>query len=94
MRLTADGRWRMHFGIATDRSPVGAAEQVFTRVNLYGGTLGISGTKGGLQFTLGANYREGSSSDFQVRTLPGVGALPPGLRVETLRLIYAISYKF
>jgi hypothetical protein len=94
VRLTADGRWRLHFGLATDRSPVGAAEQVFTRVNLYGGTLGISGTKGGFQFTLGANYREGSSSDFQVRTLPGVGALPPGLRVETLGLIYAISYKF
>jgi hypothetical protein len=92
--LTADGRWRVHFGIATDRSPVGAAEQVFTRVNLYGATLGISGTKGGFQFTLGANYRAGSSSDFAVRPLPGIGVIPPGLRVETLGLIYAISYKF
>ena len=92
--LTADGRWRVHFGIATDRSPVGAAEQVFTRVNLYGGTLGISGTKGGFQFTVGANYRSGSSSDFAVRPLPGIGVIPPGLRVDTLGLIYAISYKF
>ena len=92
--LTADGRWRVHFGAGTDRSPVGNAEQVFTRVNLYGGTLGISGTKGGFQFTIGANYRAGSSSDFAVRRLPGVGLLPPGLRVETLGLIYAISYKF
>lgn len=92
--LTADGRWRVHFGAATDRSPVGTAEQVFTRVNLYGGTLGISGTKGGFQFTLGANYRAGSSGDFTVRRLPGVGQLPSGLRVETLGLIYAISYKF
>jgi hypothetical protein len=93
-RLTADGRWRIHFGLATDRSPVGPADQVFTRVNLYGGTLGISGTKGGFQFTLGANYRAGSSNDFQVRPLPGIGVIPPGLRVETLGLIYAISYKF
>jgi hypothetical protein len=92
--LTADGRWRVHFGAGTDRSPVGNAGQVFTRVNLYGGTLGISGTKGGFQFTVGANYRAGSSGDFQVRRLPGVGLLPPGLRVETLGLIYAISYKF
>jgi hypothetical protein len=94
LRLTADGRWRVHFGIATDRSPVGPAEQVFTRVNLYGGTLGISGTKGAFQFTFGANYRSGSSSDFAVRPLPGIGVIPPGLRVETLGLIYAISYKF
>jgi hypothetical protein len=94
VRLTADGRWRLHFGVATDRSPVGAAEQVFTRINLYGGTIGISGTKGGFQFTVGANYRKGSSNDFQVRPLPGVGALPPGLRIETLGLIYAIAYKF
>jgi hypothetical protein len=92
--LTADGRWRVHFGGATDRSPVGPAEQVFTRVDLYGGTLGISGTKGGLQFTIGANYRAGSSNDFAVRRLPGIGVIPMGLRVETLGLIYAISYKF
>jgi hypothetical protein len=92
--LTADGRWRVHFGAATDRSPVGPAEQVFTRVDLYGGTLGVSGTKGGFQFTIGANYRAGSSNDFAVRRLPGVGVIPQGLRVETLGLIYAISYKF
>jgi hypothetical protein len=92
--LTADGRWRVHFGVATDHSPVGDADQVFTPVDLYGGTLGISGTKGGLQFTLGANYRAGTSNAFAVRRLPGIGVIPPGLRVETLGLIYAISYKF
>jgi hypothetical protein len=94
VRLTADGRWRVHYGIQTDRSPVGENEQVFTRIDLNSASLGISGTKGGFQFTLGATYRAGSSSDFQVRPLPGVGTLPPGLRVETLGLIYAIAYKF
>lgn len=94
VKLTADGRWRVHYGIQTDRSPVAENEQVFTRIDLNAASLGISGTKGGFQFTLGATYREGSTSDFQVRPLPGVGTLPPGLRVETLGLIYAIAYKF
>lgn len=94
VNLTTDGRWRVHFGVTTDRSPVGDADQVFTRVDLHGGTVGISGTKAGFQFTVGANYRAGTSSAFTVRPLPGVGPIPPGLRVETVGLIYAISYKF
>lgn len=86
--------WRLHFGVATDRSPVGSADQVFTRVNLRGGTLGLSGTKGGFQFTVGVNYKSGSSDEVALRSLPGIDATQTTIRIRTLGLIYSLAFKF
>ena|SRR5215471_14989821 len=92
--LSASGAWRLHFGAETDLSPVGSADQVFTRVNLYGGTIGVSGTRGGFQFTVGVNYRSGSSGEVALRPLPGNETSESIIRIRTIGLIYALSYKF
>ena len=84
----------MHFGAETDLSPVGPADEVFTRIDLYGGTLGISGTKAGFQFSVGVNYRAGSSASIPLRRLPGGDVINTSIEVRSIGLIYSLSYKF
>lgn len=91
--LTSNGVWRLHFGVGTDVSPVGDQDMVFTKVNLYGGSVGLSGTKGPLQFTAGLNYRSGSSDDVIVRNLQNGQLVRSGIDVRTIGLIYSLSYK-
>jgi len=92
--LTANGAWRLHFGAETDLSPVASGDQIFTHVDLYGGTVGLSGTRGGFQFTVGVNYRSGSSDEVVLRPLPGSEATQSTIRLRTVGLIYALAYKF
>lgn len=92
--LTSNGIWRLHFGAGSDISPVGDEDQVFTRVDLYGWTLGLSGTKAGFEFTAGLNYRTGSSDDVIVRNLQNGERVQSGIDVRTLGFIYALAYKF
>jgi hypothetical protein len=92
--LTGAGVWRIHFGALTDRSPVSSQDQVFTQVNMYGGTLGVSGTKKGLVFTVGLDYRTGSSDKVLLRHLSVTDATPTTIRVRTVGLIYSLAYKF
>jgi hypothetical protein len=92
--LTSAGVWRIHFGARTDLSPVSPQDQVFTRVDMYGGTLGLSGTKGALVFTVGVDYHAGSSNNVMLRHLSAADATPTTIRVSTLGLIYSLAYKF
>jgi hypothetical protein len=92
--LTSAGVWRLHFGAQTDRSPVSAQDQVFTQVNMYGGTVGISGTKKGLVFTVGLDYHTGSSDNVMLRHLSVTDATSTTIRVRTLGLIYSLAYNF
>jgi hypothetical protein len=92
--LTADRMWRLHFGTETDLSPVGAEDQVFTHVNLYGWTVGLSGTKGKFQFTGGLNYRNGTSDTVTLHDLETGEPVQSVVKIRTLGLIYALSYKF
>jgi hypothetical protein len=86
--------WRLHFGTETDLSPVGAEDQVFTHVNLYGWTVGLSGTKGKFQFTGGLNYRNGTSDTVTLHDLETGEPVQSVVKIRTLGLIYALSYKF
>jgi hypothetical protein len=92
--VTSAGVWRIHFGARTDLSPVSPQDQVFTRVDMYGGTLGLSGTKGALVFTVGVDYHAGSSNNVMLRHLSAADATPTTIRVSTLGLIYSLTYKF
>ncbi len=92
--LTSNGVWRLHFGTGSDFSPVGDEDMVFTKVNLYRWSVGLSGTKGPLQFTAGVNYRSGSSDDVIVRNLQNGEQVNSGIEVRTVGLIYSLSYKF
>ncbi len=92
--LTENGVWRLHFGAETDASPVGPDDQVFTKVTLYGWTLGLSGTKGKFQFTAGLNYRSGTSDSINVRSLEDGSTVQSTIDIRTIGLIYALNYKF
>ena len=92
--LNSNGIWRLHYGAGTDYSPVGDEDKVFTRLNRFSWSIGISGTKGPLQFTTGVNYRSGSSDDVVIRNLQNGEQVTSTIHVATLGLIYSLSYKF
>jgi len=50
---TQNGVWTLHFGFNTDFSPVGDADESFSRVDLYGVTTGVRGTFPGLTAAVG-----------------------------------------
>ena len=92
--LNSNGIWRLHYGAGTDYSPVGDEDKVFTRLNRFSWSVGISGTKGPLQFTTGVNYRSGSSDNVVIRNLQNGEQVTSTIDVATLGLIYSLSYKF
>ena len=92
--LNSNGVWRLHYGAATDFSPVGGEDKVFTRLDRFGWSVGVSGTKGPLQFTVGVNYRSGTSDDVLIRNLQNGEQVNSTIAVQTLGLIYSLSYKF
>src|SRR5262249_13840218 len=67
--LTANRVWLIHFGFATDFSPVGDADQFFSHVNLYGVTLGFTGQTEHIVGSLGVNYVFGSSNNSRLAEL-------------------------
>jgi hypothetical protein len=92
--LTSSGVWRLHFGAGSDLSPVADDDQVFTKVNMFTWSVGLSGTKGPLQFAAGLNWRSGSSDNVIVRDLQNGDRVRSGVDVRTVGLIYSLSYKF
>jgi hypothetical protein len=92
--LTSNGVWRLHYGVGTDRSPVADDDQMFTKVNLFNWSIGVSGTKGPLQFAAGVNYRSGTSDNVTVRNLQNGQPVTTTIDVRTVGLIYSLSYKF
>jgi hypothetical protein len=92
--LTSDNVWRIHFGTGTNLSPVGSADQVFTMVDLYSFTIGVSGTKGRFQFAAGFDYTWGSSNNVIARNLQDGEFVQSGVDLHTIGIIYSVAYKF
>jgi hypothetical protein len=87
--LTENEVWVLHFGFATDFSPVGEEDQFFTDVDLYGFTAGISGQVAGFTAALGLNYTFGSGDDTPLAEL-----LESDISINSLAVIYSVAYKF
>ncbi len=87
--LTKNKVWMLHFGFNTDFSPVGDADDYFSRVDLYGLTAGISGTVEGFTAAVGFNYQWGDASD-----VPLADVLESDLSVSSWAIIYSLAYKF
>ena len=85
---------RVHGGFATSRSPVGAADQVFNKVDLSSWTVGVSGTLAKFQFSAGFNHRAGTANDVLVRNLLNGDPLQSNVDVRTTGFIYSIAYQF
>src|SRR5262245_54803619 len=87
--LTANKVWVLHFGFNTDFSPVGDADQFFSKVDLYSATLGLSGTVGGFTAALGVNYQFGNADD-----VPLAEILNSDISIDTIAIIYSVAYRF
>jgi len=94
VRLAPGGSWRLHGGYATDRSPVGPDDTVFTRVNLQVVTLGVSGRARSVRVSAGLRHEFGTSDPLVLqRTLDGP-QLSARLRVSNLGLVYSLAVVF
>ena len=87
--LTNNKVWTLHFGFNTDFSPVGDADNYFSRVDLYGLTAGISGTVEGFTAAVGVNYQWGDAND-----VPLSDILDSDISVSSWAIIYSVAYRF
>ncbi len=91
-KLTANGSWRIHGGFATDRSPVGPSDTLFTKVNMYASTLGISVRTRIVFASFGVRYESGLSEPFSIRRLQNGEPYMTRLRVRNVGFLYSIAF--
>jgi hypothetical protein len=94
VRPIASRDLRIHGGLATSDSPVGAADNVFTKADQTSWTLGASGTFGRLQFSVGVNRRFGTAYDVEVRNLLNGRRVESDVDIRSTGFIYSVAYQF
>jgi hypothetical protein len=92
--LTVDGKWVLHGGYGTDRSPVGEADTEFTKVHLQKVTVGVSGRTRFFLGSLGLQYLAGSSGPVRLRQLQGGHPLTTSFKVANLGFVYSLALLF
>jgi hypothetical protein len=92
--LTSDGRWTVHGGYATDRSPVGDEDTVFTKVHLRKMTLGFSGRTKYFLGSFGLQYASGSSGPILLRQLQNGQRFETNFDVANLGFVYSLALLF
>ena len=93
-QLKKDSPLLLHWGIASDISPVAPEDQIFDRVDFYAWTVGMSGRVGKLYYAAGVNYRGGNSSDIIVRNVLGGTPIQTSVDIKTIGMIYSLAYQF
>jgi hypothetical protein len=94
VRLLENRKLLLHGGVASNRSPVGAADVVFNKVDLVTWSIGLSGTLGKLQFAAGLNHQGGSVDNITLRNLLNGEVVNSSIDLHTNGLIYSIAYQF
>jgi len=92
--VTENGIWKLHFGYATNRSPVTSQDQVFNAVDLHAITVGIGGQVKHFQASLGLRYEFGTSADTVIHELPTGQPVTTNFSVRNLGAIYSFAYLF
>ena len=92
--LTSDGKWVIHGGYGTDRSPVGEADTEFTKVHLQKMTIGLSGRTKFFLGSLGLQYLSGSSDPVLLRQLQGGRQFTTSFEVANLGFVYSLALLF
>lgn len=86
---------RAHAGFATDDSPVESQQtSSFRKIDLYRATAGVSLTGRRLSGSLGLGYSSGAGSRESLQATPGGRTIQTRLEVQSLNLLYALSYAF
>jgi hypothetical protein len=85
---------RIHAGVATSKSPVGAADAVFSKVDLLSWTVGASGALGKFQFSVGVNLQRGTTDDITLRNLLNGETVTTRADVRMNGLVYQLAYQF
>jgi hypothetical protein len=94
VRLTPSGSWTVHGGYATDRSPVGADDTLFTRVNMQSVTAGISGRTKFVLGSVGIRYETGTTDTIVIRQMQNGQPLSTRLKISHLGVVYSAALLF
>ncbi|HEY1911092.1 MAG TPA: hypothetical protein VGG73_09225 [Vicinamibacterales bacterium] len=84
----------LHGSVAENNSPVGDADQIFTRSDLLSWTLGVSGSIKKFLFSVGVNDTGGTANNQKLRNLLSGQTVTTDLNIRTIGLIYSIAYQF
>jgi hypothetical protein len=93
-KVTADGRWKVHGGFSTDRSPVGPSDTRFTKVNMQTWTAGFSGSTKIVLGSLGIRYESGLSDDYTLRRLQNGEVFHTKVKVSNIGIVYSFAFRF
>ena len=94
VQFSPDKPLRLHYGVATDLSPVAPEDQIFARVNMTIWTVGLSGAAGNLSYAAGVNYRGGTVDNLVVRNLLSGQPIQTSIGIRTIGMIYSLAYQF
>ena len=91
-RIPLSSKLELHAGFNSDESPLATTDETFRKVNMIGGTIGLSLTGAKLSGSLGVGFQGGTSPETEI-------GIPPLTRetkasVNTFQLLYSISYSF
>ena len=92
--LDSSGKWVVHGGYATDRSPVGEQDTVFTKVHLQNVTFGLSARTKYLLGSIGLQYASGSSSPIELRRLQSGRVFTTNFDVSNFGFVYSLALLF
>ena len=92
--LTSNGTWVLHAGYATDLSPVGSEDTVFTKVNLQKITAGLSGRTKLFLGSIGVQYSMGSSDPILLSELQNGQRFTTHFDVANLGFVYSFALLF
>jgi hypothetical protein len=93
VRLMKDRDLRVHAGVGSNGSPVGAQDMVFNKVDLLAWTLGLSGSLSKFQFAAGFNHQSGNT-DVTLRNLLNGQVVRSAIDVGMTGFIYSLAYQF
>jgi hypothetical protein len=94
VQLFEDRELRLHGGVGSNRSPVAAADTVFTPVDFARWSVGLSGAMGRLRFSIGINHQGGHADDVALRNLLDGDVVRSRVDMGVTGFIYALSFQF
>jgi hypothetical protein len=94
LNLVSGGRLRLHGGFATDRSPVGPNDTLFTKVNMGVWTVGASFRTSFILGSAGIRFASGTTAEIALPGLPGGEGTHSELYVSSIGPVHSVAVLF